>query len=53
MNLKAKDKRINSREEFRVLNGIAEEKIPVLSVNVIPGKQTNASELAFRWNVTK
>ena len=27
-------------------------KVPVLSVEVIPGLESNVTELAFRWNVT-
>jgi len=27
-------------------------RVPVLMVNVIPGLESNATELSFRWNVT-
>ena len=36
-----------------MMTGISEGKIPVLSVIVIPGSKSDASELGFKWNVTK
>jgi hypothetical protein len=32
---------------------LTKERIPVLSVRVIPGLESNASDLLFIWNVTQ
>ena len=32
---------------------INNERIPILEVNIIPGIESNATDLLFIWNVTK
>jgi len=46
------DLQVKSRELAVTTAKRARIRVPVLSVEVIPGLESNATELSFRWNVT-
>ena len=46
------DLQVKTRELAVTTTKKARTRVPVLSVEVIPGLESNATELTFRWNVT-